>query len=170
MRYWFALVLATFAVAPVQAEVYKCRNANGSVSFTDRPCPQDAQSETVQLHDPVGDAAVADVEPGCMELAQPIWRLQPMEAGGRLSGEQRSELTGARNRLEQDCRMQLASSSLAFQCQVRQAAVTAATARAADPAHAQDLAQAEADYQRQCDDSAVNADIRAHLRPVGAAQ
>lgn len=170
MRYWFALVLATVAVAPAQAEVYKCSNADGSVSFTDRPCPKDAQSETVRLQDPVGDAAQNNVEPACMELAQPVWRLQPMEAGGRLSADQRTELTGARNRLEQDCRLQLASSSLAFQCQVRQAAVTAATARAADPAHAQDLAKAEAEYQQQCDDSAINTDIRAHLRPAGAAQ
>lgn len=167
MRHWFALALAAIAVGPVQAEVYKCKDAEGKVAFTDRPCPKGAQSETVELRDPAAEAAAPAIEPACMELAQSIWRLQPMEAGSRLTPEQDRELDGARNQLERDCRLQLASSSLAFQCQVRQQAVTAATARAADPAKAQELAQAEADYKQQCDDGAVNADIRSHLRPVG---
>lgn len=170
MHYWFALALAALLAAPAQADVYKCRDADGKLSFTDRPCPKGAQSETVEIVDPASDAAVASIEPGCVDLAQAVWRLQPMEAGGRLSADQRSELSGARNRLEQECGMQLASSSLAFRCQVRQAAVTAATARAADPAHAGDLAMAEADYKQQCDDGAVNADIRQHLRPTGGAR
>ena len=46
-----------------------------------------------------------------------------------------------------------------------EADVTAATPRAADPAHADELALAEADHKRQCDDGAINADIRLHLRP-----
>lgn len=170
MRYWCALALAAMFAAPVHAEVYKCRDADGKLSFTDRPCPKGAQSETVELVDPTNDAATADIEPGCVDLARAVWRLQPMEAGGRLSADQRSELVGARNRLEQECELQLASSSLAFRCQVRQAAVTAATARAADPARAGELAMAEADYKRQCDDGAVNADIRRHLRPAGGAR
>ena len=97
MHYWFALALAALLAAPAQADVYKCRDADGKLSFTDRPCPKGAQSETVEIVDPASDAAVASIEPGCVDLAQAVWRLQPMEAGGRLSADQRSELSGARN-------------------------------------------------------------------------
>jgi Domain of unknown function (DUF4124) len=83
MRYWCALALAAMFAAPVHAEVYKCRDADGKLSFTDRPCPKGAQSETVELVDPTNDAATADIEPGCVDLARAVWRLQPMEAGGR---------------------------------------------------------------------------------------
>jgi hypothetical protein len=171
MRYCFVLVLATWVVAPVRADVYKCVDADGKLSFTDRPCPKGAQSETLEVSAPQdAGAPTAVVPPACIELAQPVWRLQTMEAGGRLSAPQRTELNGARNRLEQECRLRLASSSLAFRCQERQADVTAATSRAADPAHADELAIAEADYKRQCDDGAINADIRLHLRPGASAR
>lgn len=171
MRYCFLLVLAACSVAPVHADVYKCVDANGKLSFTDRPCPKGAQSETLEVSAPQdAGAPAAVVPPACVELAQPVWRLQTMEAGGRLSAQQRTELNGARDALARECRMQLASSSLAFRCQERQAAVTAATSRAADPAHADALAMAEADYRQQCDEAAVNTDIRQHLRRSDSAR
>jgi len=166
MRYCFVLVLAACVVTPAHGDVYKCVDADGGLSFTDRPCPRGAQSETLEVSAPPDGGAPATVVPAaCVELAQPVWRLQTMEAGGRLSEQQRTELNGARDRLEQECRLRLASSSLAFRCQERQADVTAATSRAADPKHADELALAEADYKRQCDDGDINADIRLHLRP-----
>ncbi len=162
-----ACLLAGFVPVATAADVYKCSRADGEVIFTDRPCPSDARTEAVpQRSREVVDGGPGDTEKLCATVAEPLWALQPLEAGGQLDGEQTQLLRTTRERLRSECAMRLAVSALAHECRERTLQVTAAVQRAADTRRDDELVRVEAEYDARCSDEARTADILRHLRPL----
>lgn len=161
------LLAAALTAAPAAfADVYKCRQPDGKIAFTDRPCPSGSAGEMVMLR---GDKSSAPdgaaITRECVASARRIWALQSREVGGSLTPDEGSELRVARNALDQSCTLRLAASELAYRCNAKQAELTSATAAAADPAQQSRLVRVQEEYNKQCGDNAIDDDIRAHLRP-----
>jgi hypothetical protein len=162
-----ALLAATVAQA---ADVYKCTDAAGKVSFTDRPCPMGDETEALRL--PGSEPAEAETGAArarlraCAMIARPAWDLQPRETAGQLTAAEDAQLREARRTLGAQCRQRLSASQLAFQCPERLAALTRATAAAVDPRleGARDRLQEE--YDRRCGEEAILDDIGRHLRAL----
>jgi hypothetical protein len=169
----FCILLFALLAAPASASgVFKCTDATGKVSFTDRPCPRGSDTEAVRIRmrDPNavddGSAETRGRRRACAELARPAWDLIPLEAGGRLSDGQSQQLRDTRSALESQCRMRLTSSPLAYDCRERLAELTQATARAVDPTFATQRDRLQAEFDLRCSGDAVLADVEAHLRSL----
>jgi hypothetical protein len=162
-----ACLLAGFVPIAAAADVYKCSREGGEVIFTDRPCPPDARTEAVpQRAREVAAADTSDTERVCATIAEPLWALQPLEAGGQLTDEQTLIMRTTRERLRSECAMRLAVSALAHECRDRTLQVTAAVQRAADTRRDDELARVEAEYDARCNDEARIDDILRHLRQL----
>jgi hypothetical protein len=173
-RLTLLFALAVLPVAPAQAgDVFKCTDAGGQVSFTDRPCPKGSDTEALRLRGGgmVGSDSVEsrNRRRACAELARPAWDLLPREASGQLSAVETRTLRDAREGLATQCRQRMTASPLAFECREKLAALTRATAAAVDPAKEADRDLVQAEYDRQCGEAAVLEDIGRHLRDLGGA-
>jgi hypothetical protein len=168
-------ILFLLVAAPIGAtEVFKCTDAAGKVSFTDRPCPKGAAAESVKIrapdpNRPPGEVAASASRQSCVDIARPAWDLLPLEAGGSLNPEQRRTLEAARRNLQTECRKRLTSSSLAYDCREKLNVLTRATARAADPKYAADRDVLQAEFDRVCSEQAIRDDVERHLRDSGVA-
>lgn len=161
------------AAAATAGDVFKCTDASGQVSFTDRPCPKGSDTEALRLRGGgmVGGESVEarNRRRGCAELARPAWDLLPREASGQLGAEETSTLRNAREALAAQCRQRMTASPLAFECREKLGALTRATAAAVDPAKEADRDLLQAEYDRQCGEAAVLEDIGRHLRDLDGA-
>lgn len=171
MRTLLLFALAALAVDAVRAgDVFKCTNAAGQVSFTDRPCPKGSETEALRLRGGgmVGGESVESRarRRACAELARPAWDLLPREASGQLSAAEASSLRDAREALAAQCRQRLTASPLAFECREQLAALTRATAAAVDPAREAERDRLQAEFDRRCGEAAVLDDIGRHLRDL----
>lgn len=164
----FACLLLLAAVPVPAADVYKCIGADGTLIYSDRPCPAGARTEAVpqRAHAAAPAGGPSDTERVCAAVAAPLWDLQPLETGGQLDLEQSTLVRTTRERLRGECGMRLAVSALAHECRQRTLEVTAAVQRAADPRHARELERVQAEYEARCSDAARDADIIRHLRPL----
>jgi hypothetical protein len=162
-----ACLFAGFMPVVHAADVYKCSREGGEVIFTDRPCPPDARTEAVpQRAREVVAVDTSETDRTCAAVAEPLWALQPLEAGGQLADDQLLTVRTTRERLRSECAMRLAVSALAHECRERTLQVTAAVQRAADTRRDDELARVEAEYDARCNDEARLADILRHLRPL----
>jgi hypothetical protein len=165
------LALATEGVAA--GDVFKCTDASGQVSFTDRPCPKGAETEALRMRGGGmvgGESAEARARRrACAELARPAWDLLPREASGQLAGAEAELLRDTREALATQCRQRLTASALAFECREQLTALTRATAAAADPKLEGERDRLQADFDRRCGEAAVLDDIARHLRDLGPA-
>ena len=163
-------VLALAADGAAAADVFKCTDASGQVSFTDRPCPKGAETEALRMRGGGmvgGESAESRARRrACAELARPAWDLLPREASGQLSATEASSLRDAREALAAQCRQRLTASPLAFECREQLAALTRATAAAVDPAQEAERDRQQAEFDRRCGDAAVLDDIGRHLRDL----
>ncbi len=160
-------LLAGLAPAVPAADVYKCTRADGEIIYTDRPCPSDARTVAVpQRGRKAVEPAISDTERVCAQVAEPLWALQPLEAGGQLAPEDVLTVRTTRERLRSECAMRLAVSALAHECRERTLQVTAAVQRAAETRRDDELTRVEAEYNARCNDDARLSDIVRHLRPL----
>lgn len=164
--------LALSGPAAHGADVFKCTDASGRVSFTDRPCPKGSDTESLRLRGGGmvgGESAESRAQrKACAELARPAWDLLPREAAGQLSAEEAMTLRNARDALAAQCQQRMTASPLAFECREQLEALTRATAAAVDPAKEADRDRLQAEYDRRCGETAVLEDIGRHLRALDA--
>jgi hypothetical protein len=167
----WVLLLGLGGASVAQADVYKCRTASGSISFSDQPCAKGDTLESVKVDEKPNDqqdnVKSPWTSPECVRIARPIWDMQPLEAGGTLTPEQTASLRGARQSLAFSCNARLSGSALAYRCRDKALEVTRAVARAADPAHTEAMNQAQAEYDQMCGEDEVEKDIAKHLRQQG---
>lgn len=173
-RIAFLLALALLPAAATRAgDVFKCTDASGQVSFTDRPCPKGSDTEALRLRGGgmVGGESVESRarRRACAELARPAWDLLPREASGQLDATEAGTLRDAREALATQCRQRMTASPLAFECREQLGALTRATAAAADPAKGAERDRLQEEYDRRCGETAVLEDIGRHLRDLDAA-
>jgi hypothetical protein len=164
------LLLAVLPSSALGSDVHKCTDAEGRVSFTDRPCPAGTDAEAVRLRsDETGRAAFEagqrQQRAACIELARPAWDLLPREAAGQLDADAAATLRDSRTQLQAQCRMRLSTSPLAYDCRERLGVLSRATARAVDPRFAAERDRLQADFDQRCGEAAIRADIDAYLRP-----
>jgi hypothetical protein len=172
VRVWcrgvLALMLGLGGASVAQADVYKCRTASGSISFSDQPCSKGETLESVKVDEKAASAEDNAKNPWtsaeCVRIARPIWDMQPLEAGGTLTPEQTQSLRDARQALIFSCNARLSGSALAYRCRDKALEVTRAVAKAADPAFTESANQAQAEYDRMCGEDEVEKDIAQHLR------
>lgn len=174
MRTSCALLFLLLAPACVPAaDVFKCTDASGQVSFTDRPCPKGSETESLRLRGGGmvgGESTDARARRrACAELARPAWDLLPREASGQLSADETAILRGAREALATQCRQRMTASPLAFECREQLGALTRATAAAVDPAKETDRDRLQSEYDQRCGEAAVLEDIGRHLRDLDGA-
>lgn len=167
------LLIAVLALATEGAaagDVFKCTDAAGQVSFTDRPCPKGSETEALRLRGGGmvgGESADARARRrACAELARPAWDLLPREASGQLAGAEATLLRDTREALATQCRQRLTASALAFECREQLAALTRATAAAADPRLEGERDRLQGEFDRRCGETAVLDDIGRHLRDL----
>jgi len=172
MRIFLGLMLlGAGATQTAHADVFKCTDDSGKVSFTDRPCPQGSDTEALELraidpNQPAPAPGAREQRRDCAQLARPAWDLLPREASGELDATQARALQDARNQLASQCRQRLTTSPLAYECREQLTVLTRATARAANPQYEADRDLVQADYDRRCGDEAVLKDIAEHLRDL----
>jgi hypothetical protein len=170
-----SLALATWGlwlvlgVAPAVAQdktLYKCRAADGSLSFQETACdgkplevipiaPESASREK-------GVSITVD-DANCRDLARVIWRLDGSTATFDVSADAREELAERRASLRERCGLVLDPSPLAVDCALLSEALRLRrTDQAAndDPAHARIATQ----HGERCSDAAIRADIERGLR------
>lgn len=166
-----AVALLSCASDVAAAGVYKCTDAAGKVSFTDRPCPSGSGAEALKIRttDPASSPVpgARDRLRGCIDLARPAWDLLGKEAAGQLSGEEVAQLQSSREALATQCGQRLSSSTLNYECRQQMAVLTRATARASDPDYAADRDRLQAEFDRRCGEAQVREDIELHLRSLG---
>jgi hypothetical protein len=167
------LLIAVLALAVDSAgagDVFKCTDASGQVSFTDRPCPKGSETEALRLRGGGmvgGESAESRARRrACAELARPAWDLLPREASGQLGDAETALLRDTRAALATQCRQRLTASALAFECREQLAALTRATAAASDPRRERDRDRVQAEFDRRCGEAAVLDDIARHLREL----
>lgn len=164
--------LALSVPAAHAADVFKCTDASGQVSFTDRPCPKGSDTESLRLRGGGmvgGESSESRAQRrACAELARPAWDLLPREAAGQLSADEATILRNAREALAAQCQQRMTASPLAFECREQLEALTRATAAAVDPAKEADRDRLQAEYDRRCGETAVLEDIGRHLRALDA--
>jgi hypothetical protein len=86
IRFWIAVVLASLAgAAPAQSTLYRCKDASGKTSYSDRGCPgQTAGSPMKRRGKLEGDCAQGS-RAACEELDQ--LRKQPKPAAGAANAD-----------------------------------------------------------------------------------
>jgi hypothetical protein len=170
LRFLFALAVLPASTAH-GGDVFKCTDASGQVSFTDRPCPVGSETEAMRLRGGGmvgGDSSESRAKRrACAVLARPAWDLLPREASGQLSDSESITLREARDALAIQCRQRMTASPLAFECREQLGALTRATAAAVDPAKEADRDRLQAEFDRRCSEEAVLEDIGRHLRDLG---
>ncbi len=165
------MLLLAGAAQTAHADVFKCTDDSGKVSFTDRPCPKGSDTEALEIRatDPNQPAPTPDAREkrrDCAQLARPAWDLLPREASGQLDATEARTLQGARDQLASQCQQRLTTSPLAYECREQLTVLTRATARAADPQYEADRDLLQAEFDRRCGDEAVLKDIADHLRDL----
>jgi hypothetical protein len=163
------LVLALAAAHPAAAAektLYKCRAADGSLSFQETPCdgaPLEVIPITPEAKASGDTPAVSLDDAGCRDLARVIWKLDGATATFDVSADAKRELTERRETLRTRCGLILDPSPLAVDCALLAEALRL---RRADAAALDEAAQARISTQHaeRCSDAAVRADLDRALR------
>jgi hypothetical protein len=157
---------AAVSAAAADKTLYKCRAADGSLSFQETPC-DGAPLEVIPIAPeakPSGAATSVSLDDaGCRDLARVIWKLDGATATFDVSTDARRELTERRETLRTRCGLILDPSPLAVDCALLSEALRL---RRADSAALDDAAQARITTQHaeRCSDAAVRADLDRALR------
>lgn len=163
-------LLAASAVAQVAAAadktLYKCRAADGSLSFQESPCDGEPL-EVIPIAPeakPSGASATVSLDTaGCRDLAKVIWRLDGSTTTFDVSADARRELTERRATLRDRCGLTLDPSPLAVDCALLAEAMRLRRGDATaidEAAHARIATQ----HAERCSDAAINADLDRALR------
>lgn len=166
----FLPVALAACVLPCNAEISKCVDPSGAITYTDRACPEQSVPQPVRLPDlasKTGDPAKGPKpSSACVALARPIWEALARESGGQLSGPEAEALRAARDALRAECQMQLSISTLAIECPKRREQLTQAVARGQNAITAAERDRQQTAYEQVCSRASIDFDIERHLRPV----
>lgn len=160
------LCAAAASAAAADKTLYKCRAADGSLSFQETPC-DGTPLEVIPIAPEAGSAGdaprVSLDDAGCRDLARVIWQLDGATATFDVSVDARRELTERRATLRSRCGLILDPSPLAVDCALLAEALRL---RRADATALDDAAQARITTQHaeRCSDAAVRADLDRALR------
>jgi hypothetical protein len=160
-----AAILALPASA-AERTLYKCRVADGSLSFQEAPCsgePLEVIAIAPEAQRAAARTAVTSDTAGCRDLATLIWRLDGATTTFDVSADARRELTERRATLRDRCGLTLDPSPLAVDCALLAEAMRLRRGDATamdEAAHARIATQ----HGERCSDAAINADLDRALR------
>jgi hypothetical protein len=155
-------VLAVGAPAGAASEIYKCTLPDGRVAYQDSPCAT-GEAEIVEIRGTAGGGRRARLaDPSCMAIARELWRLNSTVNYTDMTADGRRRLEERRIALENQCRVTLAKSELSARCATLERGINRASAQGAAA-----LADAGEEYDAICSESAIEDDIRRHLRTIG---
>ena len=165
-----AFVLAALALPVTAADktLYKCRAADGSLSFQETPCdgePLEVIPIAPEAKPSASSATVSLDTAGCRDLAKVIWRLDGSTTTFDVSVDARRELSERRATLRERCGMTLDPSPLAVDCALLAEAMRLRRGDASamdEAAHARIATQ----HGERCSDAAIAADLDRALRRV----
>lgn len=165
------LLLAANSAFAADKTLYKCRAADGSLSFQETPCdgaPLEVIAITPEAGASSGGAAVAFDDAGCRDLAKLIWRLDGATATFDVSKDAQRELVERRATLRDRCGLVLDPSPLAVDCALLSEALRLrrGDAEALDEAAGTRIATQHAE---RCSDAALARDLERALRRIGGA-
>jgi hypothetical protein len=162
------LLAAALPAAAADKTLYKCRAADGSLSFQEAPCsgkPLEVIAIAPEAKPPGASATASPDTAGCRDLAKVIWRLDGATTTFDISTDARRELTERRATLRDRCGRTLDPSPLAVDCALLAEAMRLRRGDATamdEAAHARIATQ----HGERCSDAAINADLDRALRRV----
>jgi hypothetical protein len=165
------LLFAAGTAPAAEKTLYKCRAADGSLSFQETPCdgaPLEVIAITPEPEASASAPAAALDDTGCRDLARVIWRLDGATATFDVSSDAQRELTQRRATLRDRCGMVLDPSPLAVDCALLSEALRLrrGDSEALDEAAGTRIATQHAE---RCSDAAIARDLERALRRIGGA-
>lgn len=165
------LMAAPLTAGAAEKTLYKCRAADGSLSFQETPCdgaPLEVIAITPEPEVSASASAATLDDAGCRDLARVIWRLDGATATFDVSTDAQRELVARRATLRERCGMVLDPSPLAVDCALLSEALRLrrGDSEALDEAAGTRIATQHAE---RCSDEALARDLERALRRIGGA-